>query len=301
MTRHDIKRSAARSGAWLAFSLILLPLAAWADEAIDTTLAMPADGLVRVENLAGHVELAGWDRNEAQVRGTAGDSVEEVVIRETSNGILVEVRNRKNERNIEGTELYLRIPFAARIEAEGVSTDFVVKGSRGESIEIRTVSGDVEVEAETGRLELHSVSGDIEFTGRAQRTAVEAVSGDVTLDGAGGEVTASTVSGDMALTAARVARGQFESVSGEMRLEFALDDEGRLSCDSMSGDVEIRLPKDQQAAFTAQSFSGSIRSDFGKATEVARGPGSALKTQLGENGARIRLETFSGDISIRAR
>jgi len=301
MTRHDIRKSARKSGAWLACSLFLLPSAAWASEEIDTTLAMPADGLVRVENLAGRVEFTAWDRAEAQIRGTAGNSVEEVIIRETSNGVLVEVRNRKNQRNMDGTELYLRIPAGARIEAEGVSSDFSVKGSRGGSIEIRTVSGDLEIEADTARLDLQSVSGDVDFSGRAERTAVEAVSGDVTLVGAGNEVKASTVSGDLSLEAGSLYRGQFESVSGEIRLELALADEGRLSCDAMSGDIEIRLPADQQAAFTAQSYSGGIRSDFGEVARVARGPGSMLEAQLGSNGTRIRLETFSGDISIRAR
>jgi DUF4097 and DUF4098 domain-containing protein YvlB len=290
-----------RPGAWLVASLWLLPAAAFAGEDIDTTLAMPADGLVRVENLAGHVELTAWDRAEAQVRGTAGSGVEEVIVRETSNGILVEVRNRKNQRNIDGTELYLRIPAAARIEAEGVSSDFRVKGSEGESIEIHTVSGDLEVDAQTVRLDLNSVSGDIDFTGGAQRATIEAVSGDVTLSGTDGEVRVSTVSGDLSLVTGVIARGQFESVSGEMRLELSLADDGRLSCDSMSGDVEIRVPAAQQAAFSAQSFSGNIRSDFGEVGRVSRGPGSVVEAQVGDNGARIRVETFSGDIAIRAR
>ena len=301
MRLHDTTRIAGRPAAWLAAALFLLPAAASAGQEIDATLAMPADGLVRVENLAGHVELAAWDRAEVQVRGEAADDVEEVVVRETSNGVLVAVRNRKDQRNIKGTDLYLRIPAGARIEAEGVSADFRVKGSRGESIDVRTVSGDLEVEAETARLDLHSVSGDIGFSGRAARTTVEAVSGDVTLSGVDGEIKASTVSGDLSLVGGELSRGQFESVSGELRLELALAGEGRLSCDSMSGDVELRLPASQQANFSAQSFSGTIRSDFGEVGRVARGPGSMLDAQVGSNGARIRLETFSGDISIRAR
>ncbi|MEJ2383359.1 MAG: DUF4097 family beta strand repeat-containing protein [Xanthomonadales bacterium] len=290
-----------RLGAGFAFALLLLPGGAIAGETVDTTLAMPADGLVRVENLAGLVELSAWDRAEAQVRGETGDSVEEIIIRETANGILVEVRNRKNERTVDNTELYLRIPAGARIEAEGVSSDFRVRGNRGEAIDLRTVSGDLEVEAETDRLELHSVSGDVEFVGRAGRTAVEAVSGDVTLSGSAGEVKVSTVSGDLTLEGGEISRGQFESVSGELRLELSLADEGRLSCDSMSGDVEIRLPAAQEAAFSAQSYSGNIRSDFGDVARASRGPGSSLDTQIGDNGARVRVETFSGDVAIRAR
>ena len=68
----------------------------------------------------------------------------------------------------------------------------------------------------------------------------------------------------------------------------------------MSGDVQLRLPAAQEASFNAQSYSGSIRSDFGKVVSVSRGPGSMLDEQVGDNSARIRVETFSGDITIRS-
>ena len=75
--------------------------------------------------------------------------------------------------------------------------------------------------------------------------------------------------------------------------------DGRLSCDSMSGDVRLSLPDDQQGSFVAQTLSGEIHSDFGKSSRVSRGPGMMLEHQEGRSGAKIRVETFSGDISIR--
>ena len=72
----------------LAMSLaFMLPSAVLADTEIDQTISMAADGLVQVENLAGNVEFTAWDRDETQVRGEAGDSVEEVIIRETSDSV----------------------------------------------------------------------------------------------------------------------------------------------------------------------------------------------------------------------
>ncbi len=275
------------------------PPAAWSSDEIDRTLEMPADGLVLVENLTGSIEFSTWDRAEAQVRGEAGDDVKEVEIKATSNGIQVRVHNRKNTRHIDGTDLYLRIPESASIEADSVSADITVTGSQGESIVLNTVSGDLEVEATPKRLELHSVSGDVEFEGSSARSTVESVSGEITLVGLSGENTVSTVSGDVSLEAGEISRGRFEAVSGDMTLELALGDGGRLTCDSMSGDVELLLPGSQEAEFTAQSYSGSISTDFGTSSHVARGPGEMLEHREGDNGAQIRLETFSGDISIR--
>jgi DUF4097 and DUF4098 domain-containing protein YvlB len=286
--------------AMLFAALVLTPFAAMAGEDIDRTLDMPEGGLVLVENLAGSVEITTWDRPQVQVRGEPGDSVEEVVIETTSRGVEVRIRNQKDKRRIDGTDLYLRVPQSASIEAEGVSASISVRDSRGESITLSTVSGDVEVQADTERADLKSVSGDVEFKGSTSRMTAEAVSGDVTLVGVDGEVKASTVSGDISVEAGGVSRGRFESVSGETTIALAVGDEGRLTCDSMSGDVEVRLPSSQEGNFSAQSYSGSIRSDFGTVSSVSRGPGSMLDEQVGAGGATIRLETFSGDISIRS-
>jgi DUF4097 and DUF4098 domain-containing protein YvlB len=274
------------------------PLIAMGGDEIDKTLDMPKDGHVLVENLAGSIEFTAWDRSEAQVRGSAGDDVEEVEITKTSNGIQVKVRNRKGERRIDDTDLYLKIPKGASIEAEGVSVDITISESEAESIMLNTVSGDLGVESASQRIELAAVSGDIEFEGKASRANVESVSGDITLVGLSGEIGVSTVSGDISLEAEEVSRGRFESVSGEMTLELSLNDGGRLTSDSMSGDVYLKLPDSQQAEFTAQSYSGDIHSDFGNSAKVSQGPGVMLNHREGDNGAEVRLETFSGDISI---
>jgi DUF4097 and DUF4098 domain-containing protein YvlB len=275
------------------------PLIAAAGEEIDETLSMSGDGLVSVENVAGTVEFVAWDRAEVQIRGEAGSSVEEVEINSTSTGVEVRIVNRKGERRVDGTELHLRVPEAASLEAETVSADISASGSRGENIILRTVSGDLEVEASPQRLELKTVSGDVEFEGSVPRSSIETVSGEIVIVGAHGEITASTVSGDLSLEAGEVDRGRFEVVSGDLVLNLSVADDGRLTCDSMSGDVRLSLPGDQQGNFVAQSLSGEIHSDFGKSSRVSRGPGMMLEHQEGRGGAKIRVETFSGDISIR--
>ena len=275
------------------------PIAAVSGEEIDQTLAMPADGLIAVENVAGSVEFVTWDRAEVQIRGEVGSGVEEVEVTSTTSGVQVRVINRKGEHRVAGTDLHLRIPEAARVEAETVSADIALSGSRGERVILRTVSGDLEVEAKPQRIDLHTVSGDVEFEGAVSRSVFETVSGEIVIVGAAGEISASTVSGDVSLEAGEVTQGRFEAVSGDLILSLSLVDGGRLACDSMSGDVKLSLPASQQAEFTAQSFSGSIHTDFGESGRVSKGPGVVLEHREGESGAKIRLESFSGDISIR--
>jgi len=144
------------------------------------------------------------------------------------------------------------------------------------------------------------VSGDIGFAGATPRASVETVSGEINLSGIEGEVSIGTVSGDVILAGSRIARGRFETVSGDLRLTLDLAERGRLNAESMSGDVRLQVPAGQQAEFSAQTYSGDIASDFGEPQGNARGPGYSLSFRQGENGATIQVESFSGDISITA-
>ena len=284
--------------AWTAVAL-LFPLTGLPGQNVDEKRDMAADGHVLVENLAGSVEVTVWEQAGIEIKGTLGDDVETIDISATANGIQVRVRNKPDSNSIDGTDLHLRIPPGASIEVETVSADIDVNGMEGESVVLNTVSGDVEANASPQRLEIQSVSGDVEFGGAVSRSSIETVSGEISLGGVSGEITVSTVSGDVSLIAKEVERGRFESVSGDLKLDLAVSDGGRVASDSMSGDLILRLPATQEAEFAAQTFSGDIRSDFGEAASVSKGPGSMLEYQAGRNGASIRMESFSGDIHIR--
>jgi DUF4097 and DUF4098 domain-containing protein YvlB len=268
---------------------------------VDETRSMPADGRVQVDNMVGSIEITGWDRSEVSIRGELGDGVEELEISESSQGVTVRVRNRKNRRFVEETRLRLQVPVAASVIAEGVSADIKASGLQGGNLVFNTVSGDIRADARTPRVEIESVSGDVTFRGQASRASVETVSGEIDLQGIEGEVRIATVSGGVELAGSGIAIARFETVSGDVELRLDVADSGRLNADSMSGDVTIVLPSGQQGDFSAQTYSGRIRSDFGTVDEASRGPGRKLDHREGAGGAIIRVESFSGDIRITRR
>jgi len=166
--------------AWPALAL-LFPLTGLSGQNLDETREMAADGHVLVENLAGSVEVTVWNKAKIVIKGELGDDVEKVEITATDTGIQIRVRNKQKGHDVDGTDLYLRVPLAASIEVETISADIEMNGSAGESIVLDTVSGDVEAEASPRRLEIQSVSGEVEFVGSISRSSVETVSGDISL------------------------------------------------------------------------------------------------------------------------
>ena len=286
---------------YMKITVVLLMLAsssAFAGESVDERWDINADASISIENIAGSIEIQGWDRNEARLTGKLGNSVDELEISASDSMLQISVANR-NQRNVDSTDLKLMVPNGASIDASAVSADITVSGMDNEKLTADSVSGDVDVSASSHRVLIESVSGDVEFDGRTERISAESVSGDLNLTGISGEISATTVSGDMDLKAGLIDSGKLETVSGDITTVAEISSNGRLTAESMSGDVTIMLPASQAGVFKAQSFSGRISTDFGSVDRAKHGPGSHLKYTAGDSGAEVRVESFSGNIKLK--
>ncbi|MFQ5663116.1 MAG: DUF4097 domain-containing protein [Terriglobia bacterium] len=131
------------------------------------------------------------------------------------------------------------------------------------------------------RLEgLHTVNGDIRVRNLEGRVEARTLNGDIEQRGIAGSVVARTLNGSI-----RVALRALPEPDGELRLE------------TVNGDLNLLLPAEPNAELEASTVAGRIYSDF---FSVAGGPGgdTALRTQLGRGGLRVRLRTIRGNIRV---
>ena len=278
--------------------LMLAPASVLAGKSVDENWDLDEDAMVSIENIAGSIEIRGWNRNEAHLTGELGNSVEELEVSASDSSLQITVANR-NERNIDNTNLVLMVPMGASIDASAVSADIEISDMDNDKLTASSVSGDVGINSSSRRVSIESVSGDVEFGGQTERISAESVSGDIKLSGISGEVSATTVSGDMDLLGGMFDSGKLESVSGDMTVSAEISGNGKMRAESMSGDVTIILPASQSGVFKAQSFSGRISTDFGSVDRAKHGPGSHLKYMAGNGDAEVRVESFSGNIKIK--
>lgn len=277
---------------------ILAPCFALAGEAIEQSWNVSSDAKISVENTAGEVIIQGWDKNEVHLSGDLAESVKKLEVSEGDNSLQISVKNR-SQRNVSPSDLLLKVPKSALIVVTTVSANIEISDVNNAKLTANSVSGAVTVSADSQWVSLESVSGDIVFTGASPRISAESVSGDIELSGISDTIDADTVSGDMLLHAGEVKSAKLETVSGDILMTAALPGNGRLGAQTMSGDVTLKLPSSQAGSFRAQSFSGRISSDFGSVSKASHGPGSHLKYLVGEGGAEIKLESFSGDIRLQ--
>lgn len=273
---------------------------------VDQKLAADPQGSVQITNVAGRVEVQGWDRNEIAVSGTLGAGVERLDF--TSSGGRAEVRVVLPKMNVyrdDGSaELVIKVPAKSAVTANVVSADLISRGVAGRQ-ELQSVSGNVDADG-SRELRVRTVSGDVRLATKNEPGTLElrTVSGDVTVQGgASGEVDFNSVSGDARLSLGTLSRAKFKTVSGDLTLEAGLTNDGRLEAESVSGDVGVTFAgKAPPAEYDVETLSGDVRNCFGpKPVEPKYGPGTKWNYREGAGTAQVRVDTKSGDVRICTR
>ena len=265
----------------------------------------PADmtGSVEIVNVAGSVTVQGWDQPQVEVSGTIGAKVERVDVTSAGNRTSVRVVLPAATRGDEDASAWLtvRVPRRSAVDASLVSADLEVAELAGEA-HLRTVSGTVSGTLD-GEAHVNTVSGDVELrAATTRRLEIRTISGNVNVYGAGGDVQVGTVSGDAELSLGVLERGRFQTVSGNFGIGTTLAAKADIDAESVSGDVMLRFAAAPDAAFDLQTFSGDIDNCFGpKPAEAGYGPGTRLAFSSGSGSGQVRVDTKSGDISLCTR
>jgi len=280
--------------------LVLAPVAL-AGTPINQRAAADPAGQVEISNVSGSVVVTGWDRAEVEVTGELGEGVERLEFSRSGKLTRVKVILPSRSSRVESTDLVVKVPAASSIAVNTVSADLTVRGLRG-SQRLQSVSGDVETEAAAEDVECKTVSGNVRVNGSGQRglLTVTTVSGDASVTRVAGEVNGNTVSGNFTVSLGEASRSRLRSTSGDLGVRGRLATDARMDFESISGDVRLDLEGPVSAEFDVSSFNGDIRNCFGpkpvRTSEYA--PGSELRFREGQGGARVRIKTLNGDISV---
>lgn len=279
--------------------LIAAPAAARAQseerQKIDTTFAFEKSGVVDLGHVSGDITVTGWTRGEVKIYGV----IELGYLESSFSSSRVRITAKSRRGRMGRSHYEVSVPVGTEVRASTVSGNIAVRGVAGE-VTTKSVSGDVEVRDAGNRVEIETVSGDIRGIKLGGRIRVHAVSGDVRLEDIDGDVSGKSVSGSLEATGS-VANLEFESVSGEVTFSGDLRAGGSFRANSHSGDLRLTLPATLNANVDVQTYSGDFRTAFPITIQPGERSGSRgrrMSGTIGNGGARISLETFSGDVTI---
>lgn len=279
-----------------------LPFAAAADD-IDRTLDADPDGKVSVSNLAGSVEVAGWKRNQVHVTGSLGDDVEDFVFVRSGRSTTIKVKapERSWGRKDVSSDLMIRVPMGSSLDISTVSADIEIEGVTGEQ-DLQSVSGDIKTEAFAADIQAETVSGDVDLSGDGKdgEWDLSSVSGDITCERVSGDMDAEVVSGDIEVLDGSFDRVKLETVNGDIRLNAGLRKDGKIDIESVNGSVDLEFVGKVSARFDVETFNGRIKNCFGPKAERANryAPGWELNFSEGGGNGRVSIATLNGGVTI---
>jgi hypothetical protein len=273
-------------------------------EKYEQRLAVQPHGMVEISNVAGRIEVQGWDNPEVEVRGDIGEGVDKVDFATDHGHTIIKVRVPNHSFRSASADLRIHVPRDSELDISGVSAEIIVANVEGELV-AKTVSGNVRADVFGRDAEIKTVSGDVSMRGNDRGEGeihATTISGNIHVDRAGGDLEATTVSGDMTLKLSPSRSIRLRSTSGDIGLEGKLLKGGNIDAETVSGSLTVRASHEGGLDYQVNTFSGDITNCMGLDSErVSKyGPGRRLNGSRGEGAdqARIRLKTMSGDVEL---
>lgn len=288
-------------------ALALLPVLstmASAGEPVNLSLDADAKGEVSIEVVRGDVTVIGWEQNKVSVEGTRDDKSERFVFERQGNTIRIEDEVPNNLNRGEGTKITVKIPRGNNLRVDLVSADLSVREVAGRS-DLASVSGNLKLDKLGHEVDAESVSGDIELRGAGRDVSVESVSGNIYAHVTADRLRAESVSGDVKLlNEGSLKRGEFSSVSGDVRIESAITADTDIELESVSGNIELTARGEVNARIEAETGPGGdiVNQLTNDAPDEAEFTGAeSLDIKVGNGGGRIQASVVSGEIAFRKK
>jgi hypothetical protein len=224
-------------------------------ETIEKTFSCPDSPHLTISNIRGSVKVQPGENGVIAVTAEkyhdSGDAENtRIEISQTDDGS-VKINTRYDRKGFRffrkwypcKVDYKVLVPKECSLRVSGVSNSATIEGILGE-VDISSVSGGIECRSLMGQIKIKTVSGDVQGEALSGSARLNAVSGDINLKNSDfPALRGKTVSGDLVIeTPLGDGPYEFNSVSGDIKLDISPVDGATVSSSSISGDVRTSLP-----------------------------------------------------------
>ena len=197
------------------------------------------------------------------------------------------------------------VPAGVRVTARTLNGDVTITGT-GADVSAHAQNGDLHIENASGHIDFSTLSGDIVASNLTGTVTANSISGDVTLTSVTGNVSLTSVSGGLTLRRITSQAVDAQTTSGDVTFDGGIDPAGRYAFTTHAGDISLDIPAHASAQLTVSTWSGSIDSDFPITLQpgehdIGVATSKRFTFTIGGGAARIRAQSFNGDIVIHQR
>jgi len=243
--------------------------------------------------IVAEAEIRGKDEEETKTRA-AGWSM---MVEQSGNDAVLRLPGQ-NAGTV-SVDLVLYLPTGIALDIKSISGDVDITGTNA-GVRLTSSSGDTRIVGANGKVQVQSNSGDIHISDLADgNLSVESKSGDLECDGCGAAINVRTASGDLHF---RDFSGQaitLETISGDIGVGFREPFSGRCNLRSVSGDIEVDVPDGTSCRVALASVSGAVETGIALKEELK----SDRRTTgiLGDGAGTIDASAISGDVHLEMK
>jgi DUF4097 and DUF4098 domain-containing protein YvlB len=208
---------------------------------------------------------------------------------------MIELNARGRRGLASMVDYQLTVPTWMPLDLGGMYAEISIEGTKA-AVKAQTLEGNITLRGGAESVSLSTVNGQIDVAGARGRVTLNAVSEDVLAADIQGDLTVESVSGDIDLRGIDAKSVDAQTVSGEIVFTGRIADGGTYSFLTHSGDVRLGIAQGVNATISVASGSGDISSSFDLRSE--RESRRRHTYRLGNGGANIDIETFSGDVEL---
>jgi len=259
-------------------------------EEIDLELTLPAGTRLEIQSGSGDVDIrgafgdthAGSNYGDVRASGIRGA----LQLKSSSGDIEAdEIQGGNVSIDTSYGDIALRAIKASRLDAHTSSGDVAASGIEAQGVRLASDYGDIAVRELQGDLDSKTSSGEVSILEAKGLCRAHSDYGDVSATGTFRGLALSSSSGSVR---GRAASGSSLGEGWEIRSDY--------------GDVQLDLPKGLSFELDASTDYGEVAADLPGVLGGSKGDETRkLHGTVGGGGARLRLHSSSGDVSIRTR
>jgi DUF4097 and DUF4098 domain-containing protein YvlB len=283
------------SGAKVVGALLLIPaglLMAQSPGQSEKNITTTATPRVSISNLAGKVEVRGWNRLQVHVAYTI---------------VSPKVAVDTEQVPVQGPAHKVHFTSYLIDRSEVVPNpvvDYVVQVPSGASLEIHDPQGIVKIKSVKGDTSVDSLGGAISVADSAGHLAIRSVGGDIEVIRPSGRVEAYSINGNLRFVSPTSARLRGTTTSGSIVYEGDFAPGGDYILSDYSGDITVVCPSSASFELDAKTVRGKLDNQFplvprGPSSRSFLPPGNSIFGTQGGGQATLEVTSFSGTIHVR--
>lgn len=239
----------------------------------------------------GDLHVDSWDRDEL---GIFVDQCCEpdIELRQIQDVLILSIGQSKEDWS--GADIQINMPRWMPLEVEGNTLEVDVENLDA-PISVEVIDGSIRIVGGKERVFLRSLQGQIQIKHAEAHIDVSSSQENVTVLDSKGQILAESVGGDIRIAGVESDNVEAISFGGDVLYDGSIEDGGDYYFSTHSGDVEVGLGEENSASVTIVAEKGNFSADF-ELRLLPMTNRERLEFVLGDGKAKVRAESFSGDI-----